>query len=144
MEDRLATAYIADTLRLAVLLLKKVSAVQRAQLGKPQGGPMKAVGSGLDDDVSYPADGMARFGTVLVSDDIEFLNGFGAGRISDFVVVVLIVVDAIEDVVVGLLAIAIDVGTADLERILAMMIAVEHNRGLELGSVQLCTFQALF
>ena len=55
----------------------------------------------------------------ILRDEVEFLNGVGAGRVGDFVVVVLIIVDAIENVVAGLFAIAVDIRTPDLEGILA-------------------------
>ena len=48
-------------------------------------------------------------------DEVELLDGIDTGSKGHVVVVDLIVVHAVEDVVVGLLAVAVDVGTADLE-----------------------------
>ena len=68
--------------------------------------------SDLDDDT---ADVVAEVGRRIAGDDVEFLNGVGAGDIGNVVVVGLVDVHAVEREVVVLLACAVDVGTAGAE-----------------------------
>ena len=80
---------------------------------------MIGIGAGFDGRIYDAAQKIAELRGRILADQIEFLDGVGAGRVRDFVVVALIVVYAIEDVIVGLFAIAVDVRAADLKGVLA-------------------------
>ena len=60
----------------------------------------------------YSADG-------IVGDDVEFLDGVDIRREGDVVVDELVVVHAVQQVVIGLLAVAVDVRPAGVEGLLA-------------------------
>src|ERR1700733_7245486 len=76
---------------------------------------MELVGSGFDGDADDAAEVVAIGGWRVLGDEVELLDGVDAGGEGYVVVVDLVVIHAIEDVVVGLLAVAVDVGASDLE-----------------------------
>src|SRR5580698_10612271 len=80
-----------------------------------EGVAVELIASGFDRD----ADDATEIVTVgrrrILRDEVDLLDGVDNGREGYNVVVDLIVVDAVEDVVVGLLAVAVDIGTANLE-----------------------------
>ncbi len=80
-----------------------------------EGVTVKLVGAGLDGDADDAAKVVAVGSRGVLGDEIELLDGIDTGREGDLVVVDLVVVHAVEDVAVGLLAVAVDVGTSALE-----------------------------
>ena len=77
---------------------------------------MKLVTAGLDADADDAAQELAEIGAGIVRDDVKLLDRVDAGRIRDVVVHELVVVHAVQQVVIGLLAVAVDVGPARVER----------------------------
>ena len=76
---------------------------------------VKLVAAGLGADADHAAQEVAELGAGIVGDYVEFLNGVHARGKRDVIVHEFVVVDAIEQIVVGLLAIAVDIGPAGVE-----------------------------
>jgi len=76
---------------------------------------VEGVGAGFDGNADDAAEVVAVGGRGVLGDEVELLDGVDAWREGYVVVVDLVVIHAIEDVVVGLLAVAVDVRAADLE-----------------------------
>src|SRR5439155_12734176 len=67
-----------------------------------------AIGTGLDRGVDNPTHKIAELGGGVVGNQVEFLNGVRSGSVAQQVIRYLIVIHAVEQEIVGLLAIAID------------------------------------
>src|SRR5450756_1032021 len=92
-------------------------------LEKPERVPVKAVRSALRDHDNLPPVGVSVLGGGIAADNAEFADGIHVGTVVNVVVNGVVDVDAIEGVVVGLLAVpvhekaAVVGGTSDVIRI---------------------------
>ena len=73
---------------------------------------MECVGARFDADADDATGVVAEIGAGILGDDIELLNGIDVRHVGDFVVFLFLVDDAVEEETNGLLAVAINVGTA--------------------------------
>ena len=80
---------------------------------------VKLVGAGLQADIDNSAEEMAVLGAGIIGDDVHFLDCVNARRIGDVVVDEFVVVHAIQNVVIGLLAIAVQVRPRRVKGLLA-------------------------
>ena len=71
---------------------------------------MKAIGARLGADAHDPALVVAEFGGGVLSDQVEFLNSIDARRVAGLVVLVFAVENTVDQILVRLLAVAVDVG----------------------------------
>ena len=89
---------------------------------------MEFVGAALDGEHDGCPAGVTKFGRGVAGDDFHFFEGVHIGRIADTVIDGVIDVDAVEQKVVGLFAIAVHVGARAEARVHAGRIRA-HRTG---------------
>src|SRR5882762_3953421 len=77
---------------------------------------VKAVGAGFDGGVHDPALKVPEFSGGVLGNEIELLNGVGGRSEAEAILRNLVVVDAVEQEIVSLLAVSVDVGTTSAFR----------------------------
>ena len=86
---------------------------------------MELIGSGFRDDADHAAHELAEFRGGVIRDHVEFLDRVHIRRERHVVVHEFVVVHTVQQIVVGLLAVSIDVGPSGVEGGLA---GVERRR----------------
>ena len=76
---------------------------------------MKLVRSRLSDHAHNAAHEVAELGGRVLGNQVEFLNRIHAGRKADVIFRDLIVIKSVQQIIIGLFAVAVDVGTAAAE-----------------------------
>ena len=76
---------------------------------------MKLVAAGFGADTDHAAQEVAELGARVVRYDVELLDCIDVRRIRDVIVHELVIIDTVEQIIIGLLAIAVDVGPARIE-----------------------------
>src|SRR5579859_8079561 len=80
-------------------------------------GAVEGIGAGLDGNVHHPAQVIAEIGRRIAGDQVEFLHRIGRGHKTDVIVVRLVVVHAVKNEVVFLLAGAVYIGRSEERRV---------------------------
>ena len=103
--------------------------VERVVAQKFEDAAVKSIGSRLDAGVDDAALVIAKLRRGVLGDDVEFLDSVDARLVADFVVGVFAVDDAIEQKLIGLLAVAIDVWPAGTGHALRLVQRLRIGRG---------------
>src|SRR5689334_18125735 len=73
---------------------------------------VKLVGAGFDHYANDPALEIAELGGSVIGDHPKFLDGVGIGLIGSLIFCCEIVIDAVEQEIIALLAVSVHIGTA--------------------------------
>src|SRR6185369_11766971 len=98
--------------RSAVPVRRPRSRIQFVVAEELEYGTVKLVGAGFYGDVDDASLEVAELGGGIAGDHLELLNRIHAGLIGDHIGVLVVVIHAVQQEVVGLLPIPVDVGPA--------------------------------